>query len=154
MDDKLLLYLLGAALWYFLKYRAEQEKKVKQPIPTPAPWDVPTAQKNEDRVRKAPVKAPIKRSPVSRSPLVSKRSRGDGTAAAPGSLEVLTSDIGSRSLIIKSNINHESTPELTNGMPEQVQASPAAKIGQELRSGRFNWQRALIINELIQKRWY
>jgi hypothetical protein len=153
MDVKLLLYLIGAALWYFLKYRAEQEKKSKQPIPVPAPVDDPADMKREVRVRKAAVKAPIERSPVSRSPLVSKRSRGDGAAAAPGSLEVMTSDVSSRSSLAKSNIYHESTPELTNGIPEQVQESPAAKFGQELRSGRFDWQRAVIINELIQRRW-
>lgn len=151
MDVKLLLYLVGAAIWYFLKYRADQEKKSRQTTPLPAPAEIPAEKEKETPVRQVPMKPAVKRSPVSRKPLATQRSRGDSTASTPGSLEVLLTDIGTRP--VKHNMSHESTHELTNGMPEHVQASPAAKIGQDLRSGRFDWQRAVIINELLQKRW-
>lgn len=149
MNEKLLFYLLGALLWYFLKNRVSEKDipSPAKPVPLPGPVPAPVqTRKNGPESRKTLARPQMQRK------YLSGKSR-TSVQVPPGSMERITSDLPSTTSSVSHLKLHESSPTTNPDAESTFPASRAALIREELVNGRFDWQRAVVINELIQRKW-
>jgi hypothetical protein len=144
MEVKVLVYVIAGVIWLISKVlSANNKRKAASPMPTPTPVQVPVPpvvrkKKLEVRATKAVPKVVIDpvslESTVGLENLTGQRKRVE-----------TTTETGLSGLF-----SGEMKTQADDGGQENV--TIAGQISEEIRHGSFDWRRAVVINELLQRK--
>jgi hypothetical protein len=136
MEFKTIVYIIIGVFWllsrFFQKAKLERESGPSEPLP----------ERNVSPERSMPPRQPMKR-----GSLPDKKKASSGRESSPAAISLENPAVHSNSPLVK-----RATPPPAGSGENAVIGSDAERISDEIRNGQFDWRRAVIISELINRK--